>query len=77
MTKVLNNLDNERECRCPACPTYLSDDCPAANQEKLFCARGKTACKALSKKGCICNTCPVWEKYELSDGYFCLSGAAE
>lgn len=63
--------------RCPNCPTYLSDECPAAKQEKLFCGRGKTECDNLTKKDCICGTCPVWQRYDLSKGYYCLNGLAD
>jgi len=76
MPKVPNTPENEANCVCPRCPTWLSTNCPKEKQEKFYCAKGKTTCD-LSDAGCICGVCPNWEKYGLSKGYFCFNGVAE
>ena len=76
MGKVPENLENKNDCICPSCPTHNSIECPAKNNETLYCARGKTICEVIDK-GCPCGQCPIWDKYSLSGGYFCLEGASE
>lgn len=76
MAKVPNTPENEKKCVCPKCPTWQLNNCPKENNERLFCAKGKTVCE-LVEAGCICGTCPNWETYKLSRGYFCLNGVAE
>ncbi|HLM83745.1 MAG TPA: DUF2769 domain-containing protein [Candidatus Bathyarchaeia archaeon] len=73
MPKVDDNQENFAKCVCPNCPTYT--ECTREKGEKLFCGRGESACP-LVEKGCICGTCPVWDKYGLEKGYFCLHGVA-
>lgn len=65
--------ENADMCICPDCPTY--NDCMAANDEKLYCSRGKSAC-AVTAVDCICGDCPVWRSYDLDAYYFCIRGAA-
>lgn len=48
----------------------------------LYCAGGKAACKDIDmRQMCICENCPVWSEYNLSDGfpplYYCRDGAVE
>ena len=76
MAKVPDTKENMMKCICPKCPTWMSSDCPKNKIEGFYCAKGKTTCN-LTDKGCICGTCPLWEEYSLSKGYFCLNGAAE
>jgi hypothetical protein len=47
----------------------------------VYCSLGTATCGDLnSKKQCICDTCPVWEEYELEKStpmmYFCNKGRA-
>ena len=72
MAKVDDTNENVEICQkyCGSCPTYPTD-----SQQWLFCARGKTS-KTLDKKGCNCPECEVWEKYGLSQMYYCIRGAA-
>jgi hypothetical protein len=76
MTKVPDTKENMMKCVCMRCPTYQQSDCPKSKMEGLFCAKGQSSCE-LEEKGCICGTCPVWDEYGLSKGYFCLHGKAE
>ncbi len=71
MAKVDDNFENEQICSkfCGVCPTY-----PGLKGELLFCARGKSV-SPKRKAGCNCSLCDVWNKYELEDFYFCISGA--
>lgn len=74
MPKVEDSSENFGKCICRNCPTYT--DCTREKNEKLFCAKGESAC-SLVERGCICGACPIWEKYDLSKGYFCLHGIAQ
>jgi hypothetical protein len=74
MAKVPKTAENEALCACPRCPTH--DKCAKEKKETLYCATGKSACE-LVDRGCICGACPLWEKYSLSKGFFCLNGSAE
>jgi hypothetical protein len=70
--KVDDNEGNQESCRafCGKCPSYPRSD------EWLFCARGKSREK-ISRNGCLCNSCPVYKKYDLSGFYFCDKEALE
>ncbi|GEM_PF-833485 len=73
MSKVEDNYENETICIkfCGVCPTY-----PGVKGELLFCARGKSN-SPKQKAGCNCGICDVWNKYELTDFYYCIEGAAK
>lgn len=52
---------------------------PADQIEGMYCspAVDKSACDDLdSMLACQCFSCPVFEECSLSDGYFCIRGAA-
>lgn len=68
-----DNQETAEMCLCPGCPTY--NDCMRSNEERLFCARGKSACD-VSAVECICSECPVWASFRLDSYYFCMRGAA-
>lgn len=76
MSKISNTKANLAKCVCRGCPTYQASRCAKENQEKLYCAVGKSACD-LIRKGCICGACPVWSEHKLTGGYFCLTGQAK
>jgi len=73
MPKVEDNYENETICIrfCGVCPTY-----PGIKGDLLFCTRGKSR-SPKQKSGCICGTCDVWDKYDLTDFYFCIEGVEE
>jgi len=66
--------ENASACLCPDCPTY--NNCMGGADEKLYCARGRTACEVTARR-CVCPDCPVWSRNGLSTTYFCTGGAAE
>ncbi len=72
MAKVEDSYENETICIkfCGRCPTY-----PGVKSEVLFCARGKSS-SPKPKSGCNCGTCDIWDKYDLTDFYYCIEGAA-
>jgi hypothetical protein len=60
-------------CVCGKCPTYTA--CMKEKNELLYCATGKSACREVPKRGCICLTCPITRALELKHAYFCVSGS--
>jgi len=68
---VIDNEKNANKCICPTCPSY--DDCMRGKSETLYCGRTKSGCE-VTKKGCVCGSCPVHMENSLTSGYYCLSG---
>jgi hypothetical protein len=70
---VEDTQENEKICKiyCGDCPSYPKD-----SGEWLYCARGKSD-TPISREGCLCPGCDIFEKYDLSTTYFCEEGAAE
>jgi hypothetical protein len=60
------------KCICGKCPT--SNDCMKGKKEALFCELGKTGC-GVTKKVCLCPTCPVTSMLGLKHGYYCVRGS--
>jgi hypothetical protein len=60
-------------CICGKCPTYNS--CMKENHELLYCFTGKSTCRDIPKKACICPTCPISRALEFKHAYFCVSGS--
>ncbi|MFU8766901.1 MAG: DUF2769 domain-containing protein [Candidatus Methanoperedens sp.] len=58
-------------CTCPSCPTWVE-----CGEKGGFCfpAIGKSGCIS-EEKGCICTGCPVYEKMELKNMYYCIRGS--
>ena len=54
-------------CICKTCPTYVAEE-----KELGFCHPlvGKSKIIA-EEKGCDCPKCPVYQKMELKNGYYC------
>ncbi|OFW60288.1 MAG: hypothetical protein A2133_10010 [Actinobacteria bacterium RBG_16_64_13] len=69
MSKVPDTPENASRCICGGCPSFPAEG-------NVFCARGKSA-KGIAKRGCICESCSLFGKYGLTDGYYCAAGAAE
>lgn len=59
-------------CICPKCPTYTS--CSLNEQEKFFCATGKSFMCISFEKGCICPDCQVKKDLGLKYNYYCSRG---
>ncbi|HTW96584.1 MAG TPA: DUF2769 domain-containing protein [Candidatus Methylomirabilis sp.] len=70
MANVPDTKENFQMCICANCPTYQAGACPKDKGEKLYCAKGKSACE-LANKGCICGGCPVWSSNKLTGYYYC------
>ncbi|MBN1325474.1 DUF2769 domain-containing protein [Candidatus Falkowbacteria bacterium] len=70
---VIDNEENSKLCTCPNCPSY--DACMKGDQETLYCGRAMSGCE-VSPKGCICQSCPVYEENGLTDSYYCINGKA-
>jgi hypothetical protein len=60
------------KCICGKCPTY--NDCMRGRKEALFCELGKTGCM-VTRKACLCPTCPVTPTMGLKHGYYCIKGS--
>ena len=69
---VPDTLDNADIYLCSSCPTR--NECMKQQEQRLFCARGKTDCE-LARKGCFCGGCPLENEYQFSGLYFSESGA--
>ncbi|MEE9224373.1 MAG: DUF2769 domain-containing protein [Thermoplasmata archaeon] len=54
-------------CTCRNCPSYLEGDEPIGY---CFPTIGKSK-RITEEKGCICADCPVYEKIELKNLYYC------
>ena len=59
-------------CACPNCPTY--NECAQEKGELLYCILEKSQPCITEELGCICPACPIWEKMDLSNEYFCTKG---
>jgi len=58
-------------CQCADCPTH--EQCKS--NEVVFCSTGESDNKStMQKKGCLCPQCEVFDKFNLSNGYFCVNG---
>jgi hypothetical protein len=68
MAKVPNTPENGDRCICGDCPSYPKEG-------GFYCAEGKSD-KEISQRGCLCGDCPLSTDYSLTDGYFCVIGAA-
>ena len=75
MKKPDNTPENKDACLCPSCPLFSS--CNGEKGEKFFCGTQKSECFMDSRKMCICGGCAVFNKYDLSGGYFCINPITE
>ena len=88
MTFVARTKENLRRCRCMDCPSYTLG-CKIRNMpenlfkmmdnldktehfEGMFCAFEKSHCIE-NGKGCLCNNCEIYHKYNLNRQDYCLS----
>ena len=71
MKKPDNAAANSDACICPNCPLYTT--CNGEKKEKFFCGTKKSACTMDPSKMCICGGCAVYDRYDLTGGYFCIN----
>ncbi len=62
--------------------TLRRDPVPENAVPALYCSSGATPCPDFDfKEACICEGCPVYQEYDLSNGepllYFCQKGKAK
>lgn len=84
---VAKTKENLKECQCPNCPSYTLG-CKIKNYpinaikmfedldnlehfESMFCAFEKSHCIE-EDRGCLCETCPVFAKYDLVRDEYCM-----
>lgn len=76
--KVPDTPENMEICKkfCGPCPTFKPNTLNAVKPHALFCARGASEKPAaeIEDKGCSCFACPVFHKYELNGGWYCMHG---
>ena len=67
-----------RLCICERCPTYSDCSKKGFTRERAFCSEkiGKSKCIS-QQRGCICGACPVKQKMEFKNFYFCMLGSEE
>ncbi len=88
MALVARTRENLERCKCLDCPSYTMG-CKIKNIptnlyklvnnldktehfEGMFCAFEKSHCIEQGK-GCLCNTCEIYHKYQLNRQDYCLS----
>jgi hypothetical protein len=77
MTEDKNTIiaQNRAKCICKSCPTY--NECMRADDQLLFCVKGRSPTCTFDKKGCLCPACPVTRVLGLKKSYYCLRGSEE
>jgi len=71
---VSSNMEDLKLCRCDRCPSY--PDCAADKNILLFCIEGEAPCE-VKRRGCICPSCPVHDKYHFTMTFYCADGTEE
>jgi len=78
MVNVDNTPENMEICKqyCGPCPTFKPNGLNEVEPHALFCARGASekSKEKIKDNGCNCFMCPVFRKYELTGGWFCIYG---
>ncbi len=84
---VAKTKENLKKCKCMSCPSYtlgckiknvpenmfkLMDDLDnLQHYEAMYCAFEKSHCID-EDKGCLCETCPIHDEYDLHREDYCL-----
>lgn len=55
------------KCLCSKCPTYVKDDSPVGYCYPLI----GTSKNIKWEKECVCETCPIYNEYELTHTFYC------
>ena len=88
MFQVPKTSENLKKCLCSDCPSYTAG-CKVKSYpinmvklidgieniehyEKMFCAFGKSNC-INEDKGCLCDSCKVFQENDLSREDYCLA----
>lgn len=66
LMKIKNSPENRAKCHCKLCPSYPYK----CGGEVLYCGKGPSKCD-VDIEVCICDTCPIYFKYDLKGIYFC------
>jgi len=82
MAKIVeNNEANMKICKdyCGPCPMFKPNELMKFPPNALFCARGASEKPKdqIKKASCNCFGCPIFDKHELKDGYFCINGISK
>jgi hypothetical protein len=79
MSKVPDTPENMEICKkfCGPCPSFKPNQLNEHPPMALFCARGASEKPKdqITDNGCNCFGCGVFQKYELSGGWFCIHGS--
>lgn len=63
---------SESLCICQSCPTY--NKCAQEEGELVYCLIGASPSCITEEVGCICPACPLWEKMDFKNEYYCTKG---
>ena len=72
MTNKEIDKELQAQCLCRGCPSYLDCGDPLA-----YCLVGEVSKCINTRQGCICDSCPVWEKKRFENGYYCITKGGE
>lgn len=64
--KIPDTEENRKKCHCHLCPSYPHE----CKGDLLYCGTHASEHDIISR-GCICDTCPIYYKYELKGFYYC------
>jgi len=63
---------NKALCVCSTCPTY--NECAKEMGKLFYCALGRSLTCITKESRCIFPACPITEKMNLTNEYFCTRG---
>jgi hypothetical protein len=71
---VENTEENRQICRkyCVNCQNYKHHSLEKHQPTELFCGCGTSNAQNMKEIGCFCPACPLFIKYHLRGGYFCV-----
>jgi hypothetical protein len=71
---VEDTEENRAICRqyCQNCQNYKKHSLEKYQPVELFCACGQSSETGMKIIGCFCPACPLFTKYHLRGGYFCV-----
>ena len=71
---VEDTEENRAICRqyCKNCQNYKKHSLEKYQPAELFCGCGQSTAASMKVIGCFCPACPLFTKYHLRGGYFCV-----
>ena len=71
---VENTEENRQTCRkyCTICQNYRRHSLEKHQPTELFCGCGTSSAPSMKEIGCFCPACPLFTKYHLRGGYYCV-----